>query len=299
MAIRTHHHWPTAEDNQYAKTLCRDPLRCSSAGLAAPLSVSTQLDQITRKLYESIADNMIGVYLHGSLAMGCFNPALSDIDLLVLTAAPLTEAQRRAVLTTLLALSGAPHPVEISFLHYAQMTPWRHPAPYDLHFSEMHRNYYTQILEDSAAMPPTTGVDIDLAAHFTVLAMRGVCLQGAPIAALPIAVPWDDYVDSLRSDFEWSAARRHSQACLCAAQCLSHSRRGQRTTGALQSRGWALGADADTATLSRANSASHDNLRCKYSRNKPGTGSRCSGRIVGMGSAPPGVVSTKKMPATA
>jgi predicted nucleotidyltransferase len=28
-------------------------------------------------------ENLIGVYLHSSIAMGCFNPSRSDIDLLV------------------------------------------------------------------------------------------------------------------------------------------------------------------------------------------------------------------------
>lgn len=170
----------------------------------APATTFAQLDQITSELCEDTAAILTGVYLHGSLAMGCFNPASSDIDLLVITATPLTDAQRRAVLRTLLGRSGAPHPVEISLLHYAQLTPWRHPAPYDLHFSEIHRDYYTQITASAGSLPSTEGVDIDLAAHFTVLATRGACLYGAPIATLPVAVPWSDYVDSLRSDYEWS-----------------------------------------------------------------------------------------------
>ena len=32
---------------------------------------------------ETIGENLLGVYLHGSAAMGCFNPKSSDLDLLV------------------------------------------------------------------------------------------------------------------------------------------------------------------------------------------------------------------------
>ena len=32
---------------------------------------------------EVLADALTGVYLHGSLAMGCFNPVTSDVDLIV------------------------------------------------------------------------------------------------------------------------------------------------------------------------------------------------------------------------
>ena len=32
-----------------------------------------------------LKENLVGVYLHGSAVMGCFNPAKSDIDLIVVT----------------------------------------------------------------------------------------------------------------------------------------------------------------------------------------------------------------------
>jgi len=32
---------------------------------------------------ELLGGNLVGVYLHGSYAMGCFNPEKSDLDLLI------------------------------------------------------------------------------------------------------------------------------------------------------------------------------------------------------------------------
>jgi hypothetical protein len=32
-------------------------------------------------LQDILKENLVGMYLHGSLAMDCFNPARSDIDL--------------------------------------------------------------------------------------------------------------------------------------------------------------------------------------------------------------------------
>lgn len=43
------------------------------------------LDHLSCLLREKLSDSVIGIYLHGSMAMGCFNPAQSDIDLLVIT----------------------------------------------------------------------------------------------------------------------------------------------------------------------------------------------------------------------
>ncbi|MDD6156298.1 MAG: nucleotidyltransferase domain-containing protein [Lachnospiraceae bacterium] len=38
-----------------------------------------------------LGDNLTGVYLHGSAAMGCFNPEESDIDLLVVVKDALSQ----------------------------------------------------------------------------------------------------------------------------------------------------------------------------------------------------------------
>ncbi len=170
----------------------------------APPAVQLQLDRITRSLHEASGQNLVGVYLHGSLAMGCFNAARSDIDLLAITHHPLAAGIARTLYAALLEISGQPRPVEISFLHYAQLKPWRYPTPFDLHFSEMHRARVAEALAAPNAQLPTGGLDHDLAAHLTVLRARGICLYGETVASLDIDVPWVDYLDSLRRDLAWA-----------------------------------------------------------------------------------------------
>ncbi len=169
-----------------------------------PPAIQLQLDRITRSLYEASRQNLVGIYLHGSLAMGCFSAALSDIDLLAITHHPLATGIARALYAALLEISGQPRPVEISVLHYAQLKPWRYPTPFDLHFSEMHRARVAEALAAPDAQLPTGGLDHDLAAHFTVLRARGLCVYGEAITSLDIDVPWVDYLDSLRHDLAWA-----------------------------------------------------------------------------------------------
>lgn len=42
------------------------------------------LDHIANLLKCDLSQSLVGIYLHGSLAMGCFTPQQSDIDLLVI-----------------------------------------------------------------------------------------------------------------------------------------------------------------------------------------------------------------------
>jgi glyoxylase-like metal-dependent hydrolase (beta-lactamase superfamily II) len=149
------------------------------------IAAEAKLDELVHGLGEVLGSDVVGVYLHGSLALGCFNPALSDLDLLVVTERPLSAEQRLA-LPPLLPRSGR---IEVSFLSAPALRPWRHPAPYDLHFG-------------SEQGPVGPGEDYDLAAHFTVACHAGVPLLGPPPTDVFPDVPWEDYEDSLRRDLE-------------------------------------------------------------------------------------------------
>ncbi|MDO4667672.1 MAG: nucleotidyltransferase domain-containing protein [Streptococcus sp.] len=53
------------------------------------------LDRITTDFVENshqiLGENLVGIYLHGSVAMGCFNDKKSDIDLLVVVNNDITD----------------------------------------------------------------------------------------------------------------------------------------------------------------------------------------------------------------
>jgi predicted nucleotidyltransferase len=146
--------------------------------------------------------DLVGAYLHGSAAMGCFNPDRSDIDLLMVTHQALAAAQRRTVAELLLARSGAPYPVELTALTTKQLHPWRHPAPFDFHCSEMWRGSLgQQLAEGTLRSVPLT--DPDLAAHVTTLRARGRVLLGAPIHEVFPAVPEANFRQAILADLEW------------------------------------------------------------------------------------------------
>src|SRR5690606_14807874 len=80
--------------------------------------------------------NIIGIYLHGSLAMGGFNPNKSDIDILVVTKEPVFEKTKRRLAQLFLTRSNSPFPIEVSFMNISVLQNWQHPCPYDFHYSE-------------------------------------------------------------------------------------------------------------------------------------------------------------------
>ncbi|TMW71174.1 aminoglycoside adenylyltransferase domain-containing protein [Alteribacter natronophilus] len=161
--------------------------------------VSTLQDEITK----IINDNLLGFYLHGSLAMGGFNPKSSDIDILVLMEETITVDMKRQLAALLLKYSNSPYPIEISFLSEAQLKNWVHPCPFDFHYSEFWRERYEDdLLEDTYIyLNEDINTDADLAAHITILHEKGICLTGKPVHKVFPSIPRDDYISSIMSDF--------------------------------------------------------------------------------------------------
>ncbi len=168
-----------------------------------PTAVKTQVNTFCAYLQALLETNLSGIYLHGSLAMGCFNPDRSDIDLLVVTARGMSIETKRRVIQLLLHASMATSPIEISFLVEQQMFPFQHPLPFDLHYGETWRERYHRELENGAwtKWNDTILTDADLAAHFTIMMNRGSCLFGKPVKEVFPLVPARYYIASIVGDF--------------------------------------------------------------------------------------------------
>ncbi len=57
--------------------------------------IETLLKKIVGLCREVFGEDLTGVYLHGSLAMGCFQPEKSDIDFLVVLPKPAKREQKK------------------------------------------------------------------------------------------------------------------------------------------------------------------------------------------------------------
>src|SRR5690606_28823668 len=133
------------------------------------------LDSLISEIRRQTEVPVTGVYLHGSLAMGGFNPKRSDIDLLVVTKDPIAWETKKKLVSLFLSRSSRPYPVEISFLNLSQLGTWQFPTPYDFHFSEFWRERYEHDESEGLGINAEEKTDVDLAAHFMILNHRGIC----------------------------------------------------------------------------------------------------------------------------
>lgn len=161
-----------------------------------------ELYRFTEEAKTILGDNLTGVYLHGSLAMGCFHPAKSDIDLILVVVRSLSFQEKVGLMEAIFRLhkSGPAKGVEISIVRKDVCSPFLYPTPFELHFSITHEERYLQSPKEY--IETMHGVDKDLAAHFTILEHYGVVLYGEDIAKVFAPVPPRDYLDSIYGDIQ-------------------------------------------------------------------------------------------------
>ena len=151
------------------------------------------IDELIEQTKGILKNNLIGIYLHGSAVMECFNPAKSDIDLIIIVKDNMPKKIKRGLMDCIVELNDrAPDKgLEISVVLQSVCNPFVYPTPFELHFSPMHLKWYMDNPDDY--IQKMNGEDKDLAAHFTVITHRGKCLIGLPINEVFGQVPQECY----------------------------------------------------------------------------------------------------------
>ncbi|WP_404458618.1 aminoglycoside adenylyltransferase domain-containing protein [Oceanobacillus kapialis] len=172
--------------------------------MSSCLEIEKVVFSTLKEMKALLEEKFIGFYVHGSLAMGGFNPKRSDMDILVVSNKRLPLKEKRKLAAFLLKRSNTPFPIELSILTTEQLTNWKHPSPFDFHYSESWRQAYEEDLAKDTYiyLNDEMKTDPDLAAHLTVLTNRGICLEGKPILEVFPKVPRAHYIASIMEDFK-------------------------------------------------------------------------------------------------
>ena len=168
------------------------------------MTVDEQLDRLVAGLEDIFGDVLIGVYLHGSKALGCFGPR-SDLDVIVAIRRASTSEEQRLLGAFLLELSQRrgqpmpPHLIELDLVVAPDLHPWRYPTPLHFHYSESLREAF----ERGDPKPWRVDEYTDFASSLTVLHAGGIVLAGEPVADVFPHVPVKDYRASIVVDRDW------------------------------------------------------------------------------------------------
>ena len=202
-------------------------------GVAPPKSAADaeQMMQIIKDRYHTLLqDNLVGIYLHGSLAAGCFHWERSDIDFLVVVRRPLTVDKKIALVETLHSLSpdapAAGFEMSVILEQYCRNIPY--PIPYELHYSNRYQQDYEQDAQGFCSR--MHGEDPDLTAHILNLYAHGTAVHGPGIARVFDQVKREDALRAIRYDAEDAEGHLHENPVyfvLNLARAVAYCRKGK------------------------------------------------------------------------
>lgn len=160
------------------------------------------LREIRQCCLEIFPETLVGVYVHGSLALNCFNWNKSDIDFIVVVKSAPCLRQKEQFVSGLLGIDkhGPPKGLEMSLVLEKYVRDFVYPTPFELHFSNMYKQECRDNLEEYCSR--MNGVDKDLSAHFTVIRNACVNVYGKPEKDVFGEIPKSDYLDSIKCDID-------------------------------------------------------------------------------------------------
>ena len=95
-------------------------------GLRCAPKVRREVGVYARRLMEALGDDLVGIYLYGSLPWGCFHRETSDVDVVVVTEGPCSEGMVSGIVK---AHEETDVPVDATFVTRSQIEVDETPTP--------------------------------------------------------------------------------------------------------------------------------------------------------------------------
>jgi streptomycin 3"-adenylyltransferase len=156
---------------------------------SAPKFAREALEQVLLHIHSILRENLAGVYLYGSLAMDCFNPRSSDIDVILVVKKGLSDGQKNRIIEYLKTSCSKKRRIEMSIIDSDVLKNPRYPARVDLHFE-----YWGNIFEDEE--------DNEILSNLYTTRERGFCVWGASVATVFSKIPPEYHLRSVIEDIE-------------------------------------------------------------------------------------------------
>jgi predicted nucleotidyltransferase len=194
----------------------------------APAPAKRQIAGLVESVQALLGRALQAIYLYGSLARGCFYPARSDLDLLIVVERPLRRDYKLGLAQAALTRSNAPYPLDVLVVARGDLVPWRYPVPCQLRICEERRARLAAATAGIGWLAwPEGAEEISRIAAIEIASTRGhgITLHGPPPGELLPEPPRTDLLDAVLSSVE--GAEQHSPAelpRLC--QALAYTRAG-------------------------------------------------------------------------
>lgn len=152
-----------------------------------------------------LGEELVGVYLHGSIALNAFQPDSGDIDLLAVTKGALSVSHKLEIAKELIAIDRRPRPLEVSAVKLEDARNWRTPGNCVFHYSDLWTEKYLERFEHPAfalRVVDQEFPDADVTSYIRLIRECGVVLYGRNISEVFAQISDEDFWSAISADVD-------------------------------------------------------------------------------------------------
>jgi len=170
-----------------------------------PAEVISQINKVVDIWKKHLNNNLVGVYLHGSIVLNAFMPNSGDIDLLIIVENPLDIPTKLAIAKDIIEADKKPCPLEMSAVCLNEVRPWRTPGKCVFHYSDSWTERYLKRFSDPGAecyVVDNEFPDPDVTSYIKLICKCGIVLYGRDIKDVFCDISDEDFWEAISTDID-------------------------------------------------------------------------------------------------
>ena len=170
-----------------------------------PNEILNQINEVVNIWKKHLGDELIGVYLHGSIALDAFNPNSGDIDILVVVKDSIDIRVKLEIARDIIEIDRKPCPLEMSAVKLSDARNWKTPGNCVFHYSDFWTEKYMERFSNPDAdvyVVDHEFPDADVTSYIKLLKQCGIVLYGREIQEVFADVSDEDFWAAISADID-------------------------------------------------------------------------------------------------
>lgn len=170
-----------------------------------PYEVIAQINRAVSIWKKHLNNQIVGMYLHGSIILNSFMPRSSDIDLLVVIEDSLDIPTKLAIAKDIIEIDCKPCPLEMSAVYLSDVRPWKTPGNCVFHYSGFWKDSYIEKLSNPDAecfVVDNEFPDADVTSYIKLICQCGIVLYGRNINEVFSDISDEDFWKAISADVD-------------------------------------------------------------------------------------------------
>lgn len=170
-----------------------------------PKEISHQIEKVVDIWKKYVKDELVGVYLHGSIALNAFNPKSGDIDILFVVNKSLDIPTKLSIAKEIIEIDQKPCPLEMSAILLNDAKEWKASGNCVFHYSDFWTEKYQEKLADKDAecyVVDNEFPDADVTGYIKLIKQSGIVLYGKEISDVFGDISDDDFWAAISADID-------------------------------------------------------------------------------------------------